>query len=264
MRKSELQQICMRAIPVLKRTGNFIAKSRRHLQQNQIELKGVRDMVTEIDKQAEMRLVKSLKKILPEAGFITEEKTTDQTRFNYNWVIDPLDGTTNFVFGIPICAVSVALMQGDTILIGMVYEISMGEMFYTWKGAPSYCNGEVIRVSKQRDFSRALVATGFPYTRTKRIPGIARSIAYFLEHCQDIRRFGSAATDLCYVACGRLDIYYEGYLQLWDIAAGILIVKNAGGAVTNLKGEEEYAESNIIACNPHLLKRALQGIFLSK
>ncbi|MBK6730175.1 MAG: inositol monophosphatase [Bacteroidetes bacterium] len=263
MRESELQQICMQAIPVLKRTGNYIANSRKHLRQNQIALKGVRDMVTEIDKNAEIRLVKNLKKILPEAGFITEEKTTDQISKTYNWVIDPLDGTTNFVFGIPITAVSVALMKGKKILIGMVYEISMREMFYTWQGAPSFCNGEIIHVSKQKDFSKALVATGFPYTRIKRIPGITKSIAYFLEHCQDIRRFGSAATDLCYVACGRFEIYYEGYLQQWDIAAGILIVKNAGGVVKNFEGKEDYSENKIVACNPYLLKNALNGIFLN-
>lgn len=262
MQTQQLQEICLKALPLIRRTGKYILRQRKNLQQQQIALKGVRDMVTEIDKNAEVLLVKGLRKILPQAGFITEEKTTDQTLQEYNWVVDPLDGTTNFVFGTPVTAVSVALIRGNQIIIGMVYEITMNEMFYTWKGAPSFCNGEKISVSQRKDFSGALVATGFPYTRTKRIPGITKSLAYFLENCQDIRRFGSAATDLCYVACGRFDIYYEGYLQQWDITAGILIVKNAGGVVKNFEGTEDYSTNKIIACNKYLLKKSLEGIFL--
>lgn len=262
MGTQDLERICFQALPLIKKTGKYILRSRKGLQQSAISMKGVRDMVTEIDKQSEIRLVKSLHKILPAAGFITEEKTTDQTLREYNWVIDPLDGTTNFVFNTPITAISVALMHKSKIVLGIVYEITYDEMFYTWAHGAAYCNGEVIHVSTRVDFSKALVATGFPYSREKRIPGITKSITYFLENCQDIRRFGSAATDLCYVACGRFDIYYEGYLQIWDIAAGILIVKNAGGVVKNFEGKENYTYNCIVATNKHLLKKSLNGIFL--
>ncbi|MFN0276487.1 MAG: inositol monophosphatase family protein [Chitinophagales bacterium] len=255
-----LEKICSQAIDVIKEVGQYIRHERRKLQSIHIESKGIRDFVTEVDKTSEQALAEKLHSIFPEAGFITEEKTVAQTEKEFRWVIDPLDGTMNYIHGIPIYSISVALMHHHEIILGIVYEINNDEVFFTWKGTVSYMNGNAIHISTCRKIQDALIVTGFPYTRTDRIEGITKTLAYFLEHCRDIRRIGSAAVDLCYVACGRIDAYYEGYLNIWDIAAGILIVKNAGGVATDFDGREDYASGNILACNKTLHPEIMKGI----
>ncbi len=256
-----LESICMNALPVVKEAGMFVAENRRQIPWGEIEKKGDRDFVTSIDKKSERLLVKGLSAILPEAGFFTEEKTVEQGDSSLRWVVDPIDGTTNFIHRTPVTAVSVALMDGDDLLIGIVYEVTLDELFYSWKDAgTSFCNSEEIHVSDCSEFRKALVATGFPYQREGRLPAILETAGYFLEHCQDIRRFGSAATDLCYVACGRMDIYYESYLQLWDVAAGILIVRNAGGTVVDFSGSEHLTGQQVLATNGRFIEESLSGI----
>ncbi len=256
----DLEKLCIQAIAIIKPVGNFIRQKRKNNASYKIEKKGERDFVTEIDKLAEEKLVAGLKNIFPEAGFITEENTIGQSDTDYKWVIDPIDGTTNFMQGLPINAVSVALMHKKEIILGIVYEVTMNEIFYTWKNAKSYMNGKQIHVSKCDDVANAVIATGFPYTRTKRLKDIVATLHHFLKSCRDIRRLGSSATDLCYVACGRLDVYYEAYLKIWDIAAGILIVQNAGGVVTDFNGKVDYNKGKIVATNNTLLKKVLKGI----
>lgn len=258
------ENICREAIVVVREAGLYVRERRRLFNHDEITKKGDRDFVTEVDKGSERILVEGLRKILPDAGFITEEKTVAQSNANLYWVIDPIDGTTNFIHNTPVTAISVALMKGNDFLIGIVYEVTMDELFYTWQGAEtSYCNDMPISVSSSSDFRKALVATGFPYQREGRIDGITQSLSYFLESCQDVRRFGSAATDLCYVACGRFEVYYESYLHLWDVAAGILIVRNAGGIVTDLKGNYTMDGTNVLAANnAETHAKSLEGIFL--
>jgi myo-inositol-1(or 4)-monophosphatase len=256
----QLEKICAAALYAVKDTGKYIRHESRHLQSIHIESKGIRDFVTEIDKNSEKVLVQKLQHILPDAGFITEEKTVGQTENPLRWVIDPLDGTMNYIHGIPIYSISVALMYENEILLGIVYEINNDEMFFTWKGKPSYMNGNALHISTCSTLQDALVVTGFPYVRENRVGGITKTLGYFLEHCRDVRRLGSAAVDLCYVAAGRIDAYYEGYLNVWDIAAGILIVKNAGGIVTDFNGKEDYASGNIIACNKIIYPEIRKGI----
>jgi myo-inositol-1(or 4)-monophosphatase len=257
------ENICREAIEVVREAGIYVRNSRRIFSYEEVLKKGDRDFVTEVDKGSERILVDGLRRVLPHAGFITEEKTVAQSNADYYWVIDPIDGTTNFMHNTPVTAISVALMKGNSFLIGIVYEVTMDELFFTWEGAgASYCNDKTIVVSEQTDFRKALVATGFPYQREGRLEGISKSLHYFLHHCQDIRRFGSAATDLCYVACGRFEVYYEAYLQLWDVAAGILIVRNAGGIVTDFNGNESVNGSNILAANRiDIHAPARQGLF---
>lgn len=255
-----LEKICLQAAEVIKEVGRYIRHERKHLQSIHIESKGVRDFVTEIDKTSEHALAEKLHLIFPEAGFLTEEKTVTQTESAYRWVIDPLDGTMNYIHGIPLYSISVALLHEKEILLGIVYEINNDEMFFTWKGAVSYMNGNALHISTCRTLQDALLVTGFPYERGGRVEGITKTLGYFLERCRDVRRLGSAAVDLCYVASGRTDAYYEGYLNLWDIAAGILIVKNAGGMVSDFGGKENFESGNIIACNKTLYPEILKGI----
>lgn len=257
----ELELICKKAEEVVRAAGSYILEHRKIFSFDEIEKKGDRDFVTAIDKATERILTAGLKDLLPEAGFITEEATIEQGTGRLNWVIDPIDGTTNFIHNTPVTAVSVALMSDKEPLIGLVYEVTMNELFYTWKGAPAYLNGREIWVSSCTDFRKALVSTGFPYTRDNRLSGILNSAGYFLEHAQDLRRFGSAATDLCYVACGRVEIYYEAYLKLWDIAAGLLIVENAGGTIDVLHEHEQYGGSAVLATNGHVRQQAMEGVF---
>ena len=257
----ELAVICKQAEQVVRAAGAYILENRKIFSFDEVEKKGDRDFVTAIDKATERIITAGLKGLVPEAGFITEEATIEQGTGTLNWVIDPIDGTTNFIHNTPVTAVSVALMSGKEVLIGLVYEVTMDELFYTWKGAPSYMNGKEIHVSTCSDIRNALVATGFPYSREGRLPGILNSAGYFLEHAQDLRRFGSAATDLCYVASGRVEIYYEAYLKLWDVAAGLLIVENAGGTINVVYESDVYGGTAVLATNGLVRQQAMEGIF---
>lgn len=258
-----LEKICFEALDVIKEAGRYIRTERKHLESVHIESKGIRDFVTEVDKNSEKELAEKLIKIVPDAGFITEEKVVEQSDESLKWIIDPLDGTMNYIHGIPIYSISVALMHEQEIILGIVYEINNDEMFYTWKGGASYMNGNAIHISTCKELQQALLVTGFPYIRTNRVDGIVKTLGYFLERCRDVRRLGSAAVDLCYVASGRIDVYYEAYLNIWDIAAGILIVKNAGGVVKDFNGGENYLLGNIIATNKTMMPQILEGISFS-
>lgn len=257
----DVSTLCTHAIPQIKEVGLYIKSMRKNLGHIEIHKKGVRDFVTEVDTNAEIKLVNCLKELLPEAGFITEEKTIAQDKKEYNWVIDPLDGTMNYLHGIPLYSISVALKKGEEIILGIVYEIVHDELFYTFTGSKSYCNDKEIGVSGCSEIKDALIVTGFPYIRNdERTTLLAETIKYFLDHGRDIRRLGTAATDLCYIACGRIDAYYEGFLNSWDISAGILILRNAGGVVVNFNGLDDFSSGNVVATNPALLHQILNGV----
>ncbi len=259
----ELEKICFEVIDILHPIGAYIKEQRTHFEDIVIEKKGVRDFVTEVDTTAEKRLVIALKQILPEAGFITEEKTIEQSNEDYIWIIDPLDGTMNYVHGIPVYAISIALQFKGEIVLGVVFEIAHNEMFYSWKGTDAFCNGKKIQVSGCATLSDALIATGFPYIRNdNRTTQIANTLKYFLDNGRDIRRIGTAATDLCYIACGRMDVYYEGFLNIWDIAGGIIIVENAGGFVSDFIGTRDFYAGKIVATNPKIKEAVLKGVAL--
>lgn len=256
-----LQHMCEQVMALVRPVGDYMRTQRRSFGDVTISKKGIRDFVTEVDMRSEKQLVAGLQEILPEAGFVTEENTIEKVDLYYKWIIDPLDGTMNYVHGIPIYSISIALQQGNEFVLGVVYEVANDEMFYTWKGAPSFCNGQAIQVSGCATLQDALIATGFPYIRNEeRTRGIAETLKYFLDNGRDIRRLGTAATDLCYVACGRQDVYYEGFLNIWDIAAGILILKNAGGVAVDFTGAEHYTQGRIVGTNPALLSAVLKGL----
>jgi myo-inositol-1(or 4)-monophosphatase len=166
------------------------------------------------------------------------------------WIIDPLDGTTNFIHGVPVYSISIALMEGPELILGVIYEINLKECFYTWKGSPSYLNGLEINVSVTDKVRDSLFATGFPYYDYGRLDPYLHFFRYLMENSHGLRRLGSAAADLAYVACGRFDGFYEYGLSPWDVAAGALIVKNAGGAVSDFNGKDDFIfGKEIIATN---------------
>ena len=232
--------ICKETISICKDAGLFIRQQLNLIKESDIEQKGTHDFVTFVDKTAEEMLVKALQKILPEAGFITEEGTATVRGPRYNWVIDPLDGTTNFLHRLPCFCVSVALVDNDDPIIGVVYEINLDECFSATKGGGAFLNGDPIRVSTQKNMDRALIATGFPYNDYSLLPKYMLIFEYLIRTATGVRRLGSAAADLAYVACGRFEFFFEYSLKHWDVAAGILLVTEAGGVVTDFSGGKEY------------------------
>ena len=235
-----IKEITNKVIALTKEVGVFLKEEQHKITSEIVEKKGRNDFVTYVDKTAEQKLVDKLKIILPEAGFIAEEGTETKLAEEYNWIIDPLDGTTNFIHGLKPFSISIALQQNTEIVIGVVYEVGLDECFYAYKNGGAFLNGKSITVSKTTELSESLIATGFPYYDYTRLPNFMKSLQYFIENTHGVRRFGTAATDLAYVACGRFEAYYEYGLQSWDVAAGALIVKEAGGQVADFLGGENY------------------------
>jgi myo-inositol-1(or 4)-monophosphatase len=243
------QTICHAVCEIARTTGAFI-KAEREKAALKIETKGSNDFVTHIDKASEERIIKKLKDLLPEAGFIAEEGTEDNIGVTHNWIIDPIDGTTNFIHGLSPFAISIALKEKDKIVVGVVYEIGLDECFYSWENGPAYLNNQLINVSEAKTVADSLIATGFPYSNYSRMDAFMESLNYFMKHSHGLRRLGSAATDLAYVACGRLDSFYEYDLKPWDVAAGAFLVQQAGGRVCDFSGDNNYIfGKEIVATN---------------
>jgi myo-inositol-1(or 4)-monophosphatase len=235
-----LQTLCQEVVALSKEVGTFIRKERTAFTTNRIEVKGKNDFVSYVDKTAEQQLVKKLSELLPEAGFVAEEGTSTKKGERYNWIIDPLDGTTNFIHGIPCFSISIALMRANELILGVVYEINFDECFYAWEGSKAYLNEKEISVSKITSLSDSLLATGFPYYDYGRMEEYLKLLNYFMRNTHGLRRMGSAATDLVYVACGRFEGFYEYSLQPWDVAAGAFIVQQAGGNVSDFSGGSNF------------------------
>ncbi len=256
-----LQKLCTDAQKIIKKTGAYISAEAKQFSSDAVESKGVHDFVSFVDKTAEKQLVNGLKELIPEAGFIAEEQTETYLSEEYNWVIDPLDGTTNFIHGLMPYAISVALMNKKELILGIIYEISRNEMFYAWKGSKAYLNDSEIFVSKASKVTDSLIATGFPYYDYDRLPQFMKSLDFFMRNSHGLRRLGSAATDLAYVACGRFDAFYEYSLSPWDVAAGAFIVQQAGGKVSDFKGDTDYIfGKEIIASNHNVYNEFLEDI----
>ncbi|WP_288370163.1 inositol monophosphatase family protein [uncultured Algoriphagus sp.] len=240
MKDSELKRLLEQTQEVAKSVGAFIRKERQHFDVKNVEHKGFNDLVSYVDKEAERQIVDHLSTIFPEAGFITEEGTNTTRSEVYNWVIDPLDGTTNFIHGIPVFSVSIALMERDEVILGVVYEINLHECFYAIKGGGAFCNETPIQVSSAPNLAASLIATGFPYYNFEQIDKYLAALKTLMQSTHGLRRFGSAAVDLAYVASGRLEGFFEYNLNSYDVAAGALIVQEAGGKVTDFLGGGDY------------------------
>ena len=236
----DLKEITHQVIELTNTVGEFIVKEREKVSSDSIEQKGLHDYVTYVDKHAEEEIVKGLEKTIPEAGFIVEEETIQKTGERYNWIIDPLDGTTNYIHGLTPFAISIALRDKEETILGVVHELGFDEVFYSWKGGKAYRDGKPIRVSKVNALKESMIATGFPYNDFSRLDPFLQSLEHFMRNTHGIRRFGSAATDLAYVACGRFEGFYEYSLKPWDVAAGAFIVQQAGGSVSDFQGGNNY------------------------
>ena len=259
--EEKLQQVAAKVIDIAKQAGAFIREQRKTFTPDKIEFKGLNDLVSYVDKTAEEMIVAALRDVVHGAGFITEEKTINEIGEEYNWIIDPLDGTTNFIHGLPVFSVSIALQQYDELVLGVVYEVNQDECFYAWKDSAAYLNGTEIHVSESPGIDKSLLATGFPYYDFEKQPAYIGLFTDLMQHCHGLRRLGSAAVDLAYTACGRFDGYYEYNLNPWDVAAGILIVRQAGGQVVNFKGGDEILNSReLLATNGKITGEMLERI----
>lgn len=244
------QSICREVCVIAREVGDFIRQERKKFTPSHVEIKGEHNFVSYVDKTAEQKIVDALSKIIPESGCIAEENTSDKEGDVYNWVIDPLDGTTNFIHGIPCFSVSIALMAKDEVVVGVVYEVNLDECFYAYKGSKAFMNGQEISVTKANKLNDSLIATGFPYYDYRKMNPYLNLFASLMQHTRGLRRLGSAAVDLAYVACGRFEAFYEYGLNPWDVAAGTLIVQQAGGKVTDFKGDGDFVfGKEIIASN---------------
>ena len=199
--------------------------------------------------------------MLPEAGFVTEEKTSTIRGEKYNWIIDPLDGTTNFIHGIPTYSISIALQCDEELVLGVVYEISRDECFSAWKNGGAFLNNKRISVSKALHIENTLLATGYPYYDFGQLDAYLGVLKELMKKCHGIRRIGSAAIDLAYVACGRFDGYFEFNLNSYDVAAGIVLVQEAGGQVFDFSGgNNSISKREMVATNGFISLELLQII----
>lgn len=235
---------------VVRNTGVFIQDAAKSFSVDDVELKGRNDLVSYVDKQAETMLVAGCREILPGSGFITEEETAERKMEEYTWIIDPLDGTTNFVHGLPVYAISIALLHKDDLLLGIVYELNRDELFHAIRNQGSYCNGKGISVSKISTLSHSLLATGFPYYDFGKMEIYLSLLNDFMQSSHGLRRLGSAAVDLAYVACGRFQGFFEYNLNSWDVAAGALLVREAGGELCDFSGGDKYLFGREIIAAP--------------
>ncbi len=211
------------------------------------------DFVTEVDKRSEEAILNFLSRHFPHDAVVAEESGTHSGTSSYRWYIDPLDGTKNYMHGFPIFSVSIGVAKDNEIVAGAVYLPILEELFSAEKGKGAYLNGRPIHVSEVRDWHRVLLATGFPHNNRELLEIYLRSFRELFKRVSAIRRVGSAAADLAYLACGRFDGFWELKLNRYDVAAGILLIQEAGGLVSDvLGGDTHFATGNILAANPHI------------
>ncbi len=262
MNKEELENICKRACEVVKVAGAFILSQAGKVTRDQIETKDHNSLVSYVDKESEKILVKGLSGILPESTFLTEEGTVEQKESPLRWIIDPLDGTTNFLHQLPCYNISVALQVGDQLSIGIVYEVQRKELFYAWHGGGAYLDGQPIQVRKNITLADTMVSTGFPYYDFGKTDNYLNTLRELIQKTRGIRRVGAAAIDLAYVAAGRYDTFFEYSLQPYDVAAGIVLVKEAGGLVNDFRGTTDYLFGKEIVASSSAVHKEMLEIIL--
>ncbi|TES92855.1 MAG: inositol monophosphatase [Candidatus Cloacimonadota bacterium] len=218
-----------------------------------IDTKAKNDFVTKVDKESEECIVRILKEKTPDFDILTEETTPGEMKGEYKWIIDPLDGTTNYIHSFPFFAISIALEEKGNIVLGLVYDPLRKELFFAEKGEGAFLNDKKISVSKRSKLGECFLATGFPFRAHSYIDGYLKIFKEMFLKSSGVRRAGSAVLDLAYTACGRLDGFWEMKLSPWDVAAGSLIIKEAGGKVSDWEGGEGYIfTGNIVGSNGHI------------
>jgi myo-inositol-1(or 4)-monophosphatase len=259
----DLKSIDLEVVDVCRTVARFISTERQNFDSTRVEQKEkFNNLVSYVDKESEKKLVTALSRLLPQAGFITEEGTVEQSKtLEYNWIIDPLDGTTNFLHGLPIYAISVGLSYKQEVILGVVHDVVHNESYHAIREGSAYCNDRVIKVAPAKSLSESLLATGFPYFQFDKRDAYLDIIKTFLDKTHGIRRLGSAAMDLAYVASGRLDGFFEYNLNAWDVAAGAFIVQQAGGKVTDFSGGNNFLfGGELCASNTNIHAEMLQVI----
>ena len=226
-----------------------------------VDLKGLNDYVTEVDQASERSIVDFLRKSFPDHSIVAEESEEQTRDQRFHWFVDPLDGTTNYIHGVPIYAVSVGLRAEGKMAVGAVYDPNRDEMFHALAGGGAFLNGKKIHVAERESLKGALLATGFPFRAQDRLKPYLRCFETFILETAGVRRAGSASLDLCWTACGRYDGFWEMSLSSWDIAAGSLIVREAGGTVCDFLGRDGYLKSgNVVAANRRISSSMLEVI----
>ena len=245
----DYRQLTREVCDIARQAGAYIREQRRSFSDDSVERKNAHDYVSYVDKGSERLIVDALRRLLPEAGFITEEGLATHSDEQLLWVVDPLDGTTNFIHSYAPYAVSIALIKGCEILLGVVYEVCADETYYAWKGGGAWLDGQPIHVANH-PMEDALLCLQLPYNSEAYKPRILQLLDRYYGRVGSIRMIGSAAMALCYVAAGRLDVYAEKYIGQWDYMAGALLVQEAGGRVTSYEGDPYFIESDgVVATN---------------
>lgn len=251
MSPQELEHLTNKVITLSRSVGQWMHAQRLH--DIVAEIKAENNLVTYVDKESERRFVQGLKEFLPEAGFIAEEGTGIANEGGYNWVIDPLDGTTNFVHGVPVWCTSVALTLGKKALLGVIYDPNSEELYSASLGNGAFLNGKSIAVSSINQLTSSLLATGFPYDDFGREDHYLQLFKALTHTTRGMRRLGSAALDMAWTACGRFEAFYEYGLNPWDVAAGTIILQEAGGIVTEFDGgDNPIFGLDLICSNGHV------------
>jgi len=257
VRKRELKEILEYTIRLTCRVGDVICRSAH--KKKRISYKGAVDLVTQFDRMSQDMIVSALMKQYPTHGILSEENVSRKTAAVCKWIVDPLDGTTNFAHGLPIWVLSIALEQEGHVVLGVVYDPTRKEMFYALKGDGAFLNKRRIHVSRVEKLDTALLATGFPYDIRKSSKNNLDHFNNFAVRAQAVRRLGSAALDLCYTACGRFDGYWEIKLSPWDQAAGSLILREAGGTVTDFQNKPfDIYGDEVLGTNGHIHRQMLK------
>jgi myo-inositol-1(or 4)-monophosphatase len=251
------------AVKAARRAGGVINRASRNLDVLAVREKAANDYVSEVDREAEQTIIRTVLEAYPKHSILAEESglTNTDAKSEYQWIIDPLDGTSNFIHGFPQYAVSIALSHRGVITQAVIYDPGNNDLFTATRGVGAYLNDTRIRVGKRLQLKAALVGTGFPFKEHHHIDAYLAMLRDIMEHSSGVRRAGSAALDLAYVAAGRLDAIWAMGLAPWDIAAGALLVTEAGGTVTDLQGKDQYMKSgNIVAGNLKLLDAVIQQL----
>ncbi len=262
----DLEKIEKGVIETCREVGEFIRLEGASFDRSRIEQKQVfNNLVSYVDKEAEKALVKALRKLFPQAGFITEEGTVEQSKeHEYNWIVDPLDGTTNFLHGLPMYAISIGLTRNGKAILGVIYDICRQQSYHANENTPAFLDDQQISVSRIPTLSEGLLATGFPYYHFNKRDDYLDIIKEFLNETHGIRRLGSAAMDLAFVACGKLEGFFEYNLHPWDIAAGSIIIKQAGGKITDFKGGDDFLFGDQFCASNSLVHDEMLDIISSR
>jgi myo-inositol-1(or 4)-monophosphatase len=247
------------AVKAARKAGALISRASFDVDKLTIRSKQKNDFVSEVDHAAEDAIISVLREAYPDHGFLGEESGYHDKQAEHLWIIDPLDGTTNFLHGVPQYCVSIALQHKGALTQAVIFDPNRNELFTATKGAGAYLNDRRIRVSKGDRLENALIGTGFPFREVVNLDDYVRMLKNVMRTCSGVRRPGAAALDLAWVACGRMDGFFELGLSPWDMAAGALLIREAGGLVGDLEGDEKYLESGrIVAGNAKLFSPLLQ------